>query len=247
MLLVILALELIALYFLSRWVTQRLYTFLILVFHARSVAVSLLLVLEFPGTVVHELAHLFTAEILGVKTGKLKLEPESIREDNIKSGSVQVAVTDPFRRYIIGLAPLFVGILVLTAISYFLPGLINSVFSASKEEALQGSPWYANPSLYFLILAGYLMFAVSNAMFSSPQDLAGFIPFAIALALFVGGAYFLGLRIALTGAVLEFVLRILTTLTKSLGVVLGVNAGLLLIISLLTHLMTRMFHIHIKQ
>src|SRR5260221_6045484 len=112
----VLLLELCALYFLSRWVTQAIFTLFLLFFRIRSVALSLLLVLEFPGTVIHELAHLFTAEVLGVRTGKLTLEPESIRGESIKAGSVMIAQSDPFRRYAIGLAPVFVGIFVLTAI-----------------------------------------------------------------------------------------------------------------------------------
>ena len=51
----VLILELAALYFLSRWVTRAIFTFFLLVFRVRAVAVSLLLVLQFPGTVIHEL------------------------------------------------------------------------------------------------------------------------------------------------------------------------------------------------
>ncbi len=210
--------ELVALYFLSRWVTKALFMFFLLIFRARSVAISLLLVLEFPGTVIHELAHLFTAEILGVKTGKLRLEPESIREDDITSGSVMISESDPFRRYARGLAPLFAGIIVLTALSYFL------------SQAL--------PQWHYWGL-GYLMFAVSNSMFSSPADLKGFIPFAITVGILIASAYFLGIRIALTGQILEVVTRILTTLTQSLGVVLGVNVALLFITKLLSHIIGR--------
>src|SRR3989344_9654538 len=118
MLLLLLLIEPLALYFLSRWVSKSLFVLFLLLFRSRSVAISLLLVLTFPGTVIHELAHLFTAEILRVPTGKLTLVPESIREASIKSGSVAIAETDPFRRYAIGLAPLFTGVVAISAISY---------------------------------------------------------------------------------------------------------------------------------
>ena len=202
----ILIIELILLYFLSRSVTKWLFTLFLLIFRARSVAISLLLVLEFPGTVIHELSHLFTAEILRVPTGKLTLVPESIREENIRSGSVAIAETDPFRRYAIGLAPIFWGLITLTAIAYLLP------------ETSNWGDWGNWGYWGFL----YLLFAVSNTMFSSSEDMKGFWPFAFVLTLFIGAGYYLGLRIPpLNGS-------IISTLTQSLSIVLFVNIVLLM-------------------
>ncbi|HUD19721.1 MAG TPA: hypothetical protein VMR81_04730 [Patescibacteria group bacterium] len=238
MLTLILLAELIVLYFLSRWVTQSLFTFFLLLFRSRPVAVSILLVLEFPGTAIHELSHLFTAEILGVKTGKLSLEPESIRGPDITSGSVMIAETDPFRRYAIGLAPIFSGIIALTAISYFTNGLWTSVFSSHVV-------FYQNADFYLLLLIGYCLFAVSNTMFSSPADLKGFIPFCIVLTVFVVALYFTGIRIVLTGFVLEEVTRVVTTLVSSLGIVLAINAGLLVVAWALRSVLQKIMHLQI--
>lgn len=202
----ILIAQLVLLYFLSRVVSKSLFVLFLLVFRARSVAISLLLALTFPGTVIHELAHLFTAEILRVPTGKLTLVPESIRDAHIKSGSVAIAETDPFRRYAIGLAPLVWGMIVLTAIAYFLPTV--------------SSP-------YFFVLIAYLLFSISNSMFSSPEDLKGFLPFALVVGLFVAAGYYLGIRFELTGTLLYAAIRTLATLTDSLTIVLLVNVGLL--------------------
>lgn len=201
----LLCLELIVLYFLSRALTKSLYVLFLLLFRARSVAISILLLLHFPGTVIHELAHLFTAEILRVPTGKLTLVPESIRDTTIKSGSVAIAQTDPFRRYAIGLAPLSAGMLVLSAISYFLP---------------QTSSW-----AYWGLL--YLLFSISNSMFSSPEDIRGFGPFAAVITVFLLAGYFVGLRFSLSGQALVLATQILTTLTQTLQIVLLVNIVLL--------------------
>lgn len=216
----LLVFELLLLYFLSRWVTQAIYTFFLLLFRARSVAVSLVLVLEFPGTVIHELAHLFTAEVLGVRTGKLKLEPESIRSDDITSGSVMIAQSDPFRRYMIGLAPLTWGMVTLTAIAYFIPDMGNW-------------PYWG------YIGIGYLLFAVSNTMFPSPQDMKGFWPFGIVIGIIFGAFYVFGIRIVLTGQILEMTTRIFTTLTRSLGIVVIINTAILLFTKSMTALMYR--------
>lgn len=223
--------ELIVMFFLSQEVTKVLFTFFLLLLGSRTVAVTILLVLDFPGTVVHELSHLFTAEILRVHTGKMTLVPESLRTGEIKAGSVMIGQSDPFRRYAIGFAPIFSGILLLTAISYFLPGLIDSVTS--------GAPLGTNPATYYLLAAGYCMFAISNNMFSSKEDLKGFIPFAIALTILTAALYVIGIRINITGQVLVVATKIATTLAKSLGVVLGVNAVILVVtklfLSLLAH------------
>lgn len=217
--------ELLVLYFFSRWVTTQLFDLFFLIFRSRTVAIAITLVLQFPGTVVHELAHLFTAEILGVRTGKLSFEPESLRGANITSGSVMIAETDPFRRYTIGLAPIFIGIIMLATLSYFL------------------SQPYDNVLLTALLF--YLLFAVSNTMFSSPQDLKGFLPFVAVIAVFVAAFYFIGIRIAITGVVLTTITNIVTTLVYSLGIVLGINAVLLIIALFITYLLTKIFHVRI--
>jgi len=226
MTLLVLLVEFIALYFFSQWVIKTLFDCFFLLFRSRTVAITVLLVLTFPGTVVHELSHLFTAAILGVPTGKLSLEPTNIRENNIKSGSLMIAETDPFRRYAIGLAPMIGGIIALTAIVYFLP-----------QNTINWITW----------VLGYLLFSVSISMFSSPADLQGFLPFGITLMVFIGALYYLGLRIALTGTVLSVVDRITTTLINSLEIVLAINVGLLIVAKLLTTVMQRIFRVKIMR
>ncbi|OGG35695.1 hypothetical protein A2363_04220 [Candidatus Gottesmanbacteria bacterium RIFOXYB1_FULL_47_11] len=211
--------ELITLYAVSGRLTQALYDLVVRLTRSRTIGVTALTLLMFPGTVIHELAHLFTAEILGVRTGKLTLVPEAIAQDpstmlgtEIRTGSVMIGHSDPFRRYLIGLAPMLVGLIALTALAYF----------------IDWSQWFS----WLNLLLVYLLFAVSNAMFSSSEDLKGFVPFALTLIIMVSAAYFAGLRIGLTGTALDLVTRILEGLTKSLGVVLGINVGSLLLIRL---------------
>jgi hypothetical protein len=235
MLLLLLFTELFILFFLSRWLTQSVFDLCILLFRARPVAITIITILNFPGTVIHELSHLFTAEVLGVRTGKLTLVPDTIQSDEIKAGSVMIAASDPFRRYLIGLAPILVGIIVVTAISYFIPDLWRAV-------SLSQIPWYSNPSFYYLLLTIYCLLAISNAMFSSAEDLKGFIPFIIALGIMIGAVYGAGFRVGITGPALSVATRILDALTKSLGGVLAINiVGLIFtkLLILLTEKITR--------
>ena len=216
LLLAVLCIELTLLFFLSGWLIQTVFELCLRLFHARSVAIMILTLLNFPGTVIHELSHLFTAEILGVRTGKLTLVPDSIQGNEIQVGSVMIAASDPFRRYLIGLAPIVAGLLAITTLSYFLQGLWTGVVNTKTSV-------FSNPNTIYAILNTYLLIAVSNAMFSSSEDLKGFLPFLLTLAIIVGAAYMAGLRIGLTGAALSVAMQILDGLTKSLGIVIVLN------------------------
>lgn len=233
--LILLIAELIALYFLSRWLTQLIYNLCFLFFRSRTIGVTFITLIQFPGTVIHELSHLFTAEILGVHTGKLTLVPEGIQDEEVRAGSVMIAHSDPFRRYMIGLAPIFTGLITLAALSYFLPQFWMNITTA-------GTPILTNPNLLWLLLDIYALFAVSSSMFSSPTDLKGFLPFAITLGILIAGAYIAGLRIGLTGPILALTTTILDALVKSVGVVLAINAAGILLTQLLMILAIRITH-----
>lgn len=214
--------ELIALYILATSLTQAVFDLVVLLFRSRTVGIMVVSLLTFPGTVIHELSHMFTAEILGVKTGKLTLVPEGLNAEEVKTGSVMISSSDPFRRYAIGLAPLFVGMTAVTALSYVLIQIVPT--------------W----GTWGYVGIGYLLLAISNAMFSSKEDLKGFVPFIIALAAVLAAVYFAGLRIGLTGALLAFVSKLLDALVKSLGIVLAVNLLGLLITTGLIRLMEKL-------
>jgi hypothetical protein len=200
--------ELFFLFFLSQWLTQSVFDLCILLFRARAVGITIITILNFPGTVIHELSHLFTAEVLGVHTGKLTLVPDSIQEDEIKAGSVMIAASDPFRRYLIGLAPVITGLVAITAISYAL---------------FQYVPYWGDWGIWGYWGGVYLLLAISNAMFSSAEDLKGFLPFIITLGIMAGAAYVAGFRVGITGLALSVATRLLDALTKNLGGVLALN------------------------
>lgn len=209
---VIICVELIGLYILSRKLTQNLFIAAFLLTKSRPVAVGILSFIFFPGTVIHELAHLFTAEILGVRTSGLTLVPEGIGEKNVRTGSVSIAQSDPIRRAIIGIAPVFVGLGVLGLLSYFLPGVWEQVALDAQNGILLTSY-----GVYLFVLMGYAFFAVSNTMFSSPEDLEGFWPVVGVLALVSIALFFIGIRINLT----ETTLFAVTQFLRSTGTILG--------------------------
>lgn len=251
MVLLLLITELLLLYLLSRRVIGTLYWLLRKISRSRPIAIWVVSIIFFPGTVVHELSHLFTAEILGVHTGKLTLTPEGMEgphfakaswgETEIKAGGVMIAETDPFRRTLIGLAPVSVGIIVLAALSYFLSSIIISPLQNNPPGNFLPNPLPPGENMswgLWLIIVGlfYLIFIVSNSMFSSKEDMKGVLPFAVTVALFAAAGYFAGFRIGLAGELLTKTLLVIETLVRSLGIVLAVNLLVLAATSLLLSL-----------
>lgn len=228
----ILVADIFSLYILSRRVTQSLYTLFYRSTNNRSASVTLLIAILFPGTIIHELSHLFSAEILDVQTGKLRLVPDSIREDDINVGSVEIGSTDPIRRTMIGLAPFFVGLFALFVLSSLLPSLISDTVNAYHKGIL-----FSSMSLYLCLFALYLLFTLSNTMFVSKEDMHGVIPFFIGIILIGIGLYAAGLRIGLTDQAVYQIAGVLSAITKSISLVVLLNLALYALTSLLLRLM----------
>jgi hypothetical protein len=218
--------ELVILGMLSTRLIQLSFTTLMRITRSRSISITILTIILFPGTVIHELSHLFTAEIMGVRTGTLTLAPESIDDTDIQSGSVQVEVTDPFRRTLIGIAPTVTGILTLSALSWWLSTVVTQVSTLP----------------YQLLAVGilYLILTVSNTMFTSKEDLKGVLPVAIIVALLGITVYFSGIHITLPLTVLSLLATIVRTLAQNLAIVIAINLiGLLIHTLILTILHKR--------
>lgn len=132
-------------------------------------AIYFLAFMFLPGTLIHELAHAITAGVLLVHVGEISLKPE-IKEDSVKLGSVQIGLTDPFRRSLIGVAPVLFGVSLLLGIAYYLTS------NLSQSASIPYLVW---------ILIFYLVFVITNTMFSSPKDLEGtFAVMVFILAIF---------------------------------------------------------------
>lgn len=228
LLLTFLIAELFFLWLLSRRMTQNLYIVAFLLTKSREVSVGFLSLIFFPGTVIHELAHLFVAEILGVHTSGLTLVPEGLEKTEVRTGSVSIAQSDPIRRAIIGVAPVFVGLGALGLISYFLPG----IWQQTQLDASVGT-LFSNFSVYVLLFTLYSLFAVSNTMFSSPEDMDGFWPVAIIITLIGIALYIVGIRISLTDAIATDVQNFLSGMATNIGWIVGLNIILFLVSKLL--------------
>lgn len=165
-------LELIFLFLLSRELVKSLSTFLYNLTKSQKAAVHVLAFIFFPGVVIHELAHLLVANILLVKTGEIEFVPQ-ITKHGVKLGSVVIAKTDPIRRALIGVAPVFVGLSLIMGIVYYFP----------------------QSSLIVSTIELYSLFVISNTMFSSYKDMEGTLELIIVVAIFAAVYYAIGGRV----------------------------------------------------
>lgn len=122
------------------------------------------------------MAHLLTAGVLLVGVGEISLMPE-IREGGVKLGHVEIAKTDPIRRMLIGFAPVFAGLTILTGIIFY----ANSNFFQKGEY----------PSWLIAILF-YLGLVIGNTMFSSKKDLEGSLAVVVIFSSIIAATYLLG-------------------------------------------------------
>lgn len=164
---------------------------------------NLVFFLLLPGIFSHEFAHILMAEILRVRTGELKLKPE-VHDGHLTLGSAQIALTDPFRLTLIGIAPFISG----TAALWFL-------FNFSH-----GYP------VYLLLITYYCIFAIANTLFSSASDLqAAAIPLILVMLIF--GAFSLA-KLNLPPSLIPWLQDFFFNLARTLTYTLGVNLILLL-------------------
>jgi len=132
-------------------------------------SINLLFFLLLPGIFLHEFSHIIIAELLRVPTGELKLKPQ-LKDNQIKLGSAQIASTDPLRLTLIGTAPFIIGTFTLWALLKL--GLNINLSQLTIFNFFPQIIYTINQTpILIIILLFYLLFAISNTMFSSSSDL----------------------------------------------------------------------------
>lgn len=158
---------------------------------SRETTVQLLSFLFLPGVIIHELSHLLIAGILFIRVGEIEFVPKFIEDskfEGVKLGSVAIAKTDPLRRAIIGIAPIFVGLVFILATTYFAINDKSFIHILGASGAIE---------TVIRIILFYLLFAVSNTMFSSKKDTEGTLELILAGILITIIFYLIGVRIPL--------------------------------------------------
>lgn len=95
----------------------------LLAFGSTKPGISFYTFLFLPGTIIHELSHWIVAEILQVRTGEITIFPsddDEMSQGERRLGSVATERTDPFRAFLIGLAPFISGLGILIVLGVLL-------------------------------------------------------------------------------------------------------------------------------
>lgn len=204
----------IALYLSSRSLIKNLMGFLYRLTRSQEAALNIIFFLLLPGVFLHEFAHILSAEILQVRTGELSLKPH-FKDGHLKLGSAQIAITDPIRLTMIGTAPFLLGTITLWSLLTFGFNLNLSNINLSTLVNLPSLP------IFLSFLFAYLIFAISNTMFSSPSDLqAAGLP--IILVLIITGAFHLT-NLSLPQNIITYLSGFFTLLTTIFLLVLFLN------------------------
>lgn len=159
--------QIIILFFITKKVTAAVFWAFRKIFRNEKLVLSLVSVIYLPGTIVHEVSHMLAAMLLMLKVVSIRIFPV-FEEGRIQLGAVTFEKKDFVRGFLVGIAPILVGILCL-----FL------IFSAKLFPA---------GNLFQNIFFVYIIFALSSTMFSSKQDLVDFIyfiPFLIIVGLLI--------------------------------------------------------------
>jgi hypothetical protein len=166
-----LAVTLVPLFFMKRWVNRHIQGLGLLLMGDNETAMLLYFVLLLPGILIHELSHWLAAKLLGVRTGKISLWPSRKRGNQMRMGSVRIARTDPFRASLIGVAPLISGSIAILIIGQLILGLGDLgevLLSGEWGRVWEGLLTHLRAPDFWLWL--YLIFAISNAMLPSETD-----------------------------------------------------------------------------
>jgi hypothetical protein len=183
--LVVLAVTLLALLWVKRWITNMMQELSMRWVNDPDVALVLYFVVVLPGVVVHELSHWLMAKLLRVRVTWPKIGPvRKGRSQRVSLGSVRVASVDPVRTSLIGVAPLLGGSAVILLIGNLVLGvgeLATAVAGKGVAGLLEGLSQAMRVPDFWLWL--YLIFAISNAMLPSESDMVPVRPVLIFLAI----------------------------------------------------------------
>ncbi len=178
-----LAVTLVLLALIERWIHRHLQGVALLVASDREIAIVLYAVPLLPGVVLHELSHAAAALLLGVRIGRISLRPK-LTGERIQLGFVPIQKTDPVRGSLIGLAPLLAGSAVILLIGYAVFGLggVGVALASLDWDGLTASlrEMLSVPDAW---VWAYVIFTVSNTMMPSRSDRQSWAPVVLFLAL----------------------------------------------------------------
>ena len=227
---------LLPLVFLQRFLHREIQVVLFLITRNKPLTIALFSLLFFPGVFLHELSHFITAKILGVRTGKFSLIPQSVDAGYLILGYVETEKTDILRDSLIGLAPVVAGTLF---VAY--AGIIQLRLDALWLVLSNGQIklfWMGLgllPTVPDFFLWFYLTFAVSSTMLPSESDRHAWLP----LGLWIGALLVLAILSGAGTWMLENLAPIFDPVLRSIALLFALSNIVHIVLLIPFHLLRR--------
>ena len=175
----------------------------------------------FPGVLLHESSHWITAKALRIPTGSVSLRPQHNPKGISRLGYVEVSMTDPIRSFLVGIAPLVIGLSVIYLLAEYGIGISEGVSLFQHHHTSRVADWLttriADPWVW---CSFYLILVISNSMLPSEADRRSWKTVFL-------GFLFLGLILSIlnmTAVIAEWITPFFLRLTRNLTGIFAILA-----------------------
>lgn len=226
---------LVALWLVSRWISKHIQALGWLLAGDADGAVVALWIVLLPGIILHEWSHWLVAKMLGMAVRPPDLYPKR-RGKHIRLGSVTVTSGGHLLDSLVGLAPFLFGslaILILGSTVFALATIVENVNAHGWQGAWDAvlATLHVHDAWIWL----YLVFAISNSMFPSPNDSEPVRPVLLFGGLLAGLALIAGWNPTLSPDTVNHVNRVLLVLAQAFTFTLVVDIVCGIVILVLEH------------
>lgn len=234
---------LLPLVYLQRFLHREIQIIFYLVTGNKPLTIALFSMLFFPGVFLHELSHFLMARILGVRTGKFSLIPQSLDTGHLQLGYVETEQTDILRDSLIGLAPIIAGTAFVAyagVVQLRLDALWHVLSNGQVELFWMGLGLL--PTVPDFYLWFYLTFAVSSTMLPSESDRHAWLP----LGLWIGALLILAILAGAGTWMLENLAPVFDPLLRSVALLFALS-NIVHIVLLIPFYIFRQLFLHIIE
>jgi hypothetical protein len=178
-----------------------------------------------PGVALHEFTRWLVAGMLDVRAERAIRWPEKQEIGELRLDFVRLAKnTSPFKLALINLAPLLMGMAIISLIAnhvLLLNGVMAAIYGETDDWGAGISRLFSTPDLW---LWAYIILTISNTMMPEWKSLRGLRPLLIAAAVVIVALYLIGTGDAVLMVLLGGPLaNTLNTLALTFTLIIGVD------------------------
>lgn len=225
----VLLISILALVYLRDSLNRYIFQSLVRLIQNNKVATLLFALLFLPGVVLHEFSHWLAAKLLFVKIHRISLLPEWVEGGVLRFGFVELSKTDRIRGALIGLAPIFTGVIVILLIAFnhlHLEIFLEGIQGRSLDRLGEGIRAFLSTPDVFLWC--YFLLTVSNTMLPSSSDRNAWLPVGIAFLILYVMIILIALGSPTSTFLVDLAEEIANTLSRAFGLAAALNLLLVL-------------------